>query len=131
MENTFDEHGKWTVQSLKQLAAITQVDLENSIALLWKGCPDMLIDNTPRERYGGEKAKVTDIAMHHRIISATISGYALFLNSFNCIFPALIWGGDPRSGGRGHSPAAAFEARAPTSLSLSPPLCVALNCKLF
>lgn len=83
------------------------------------------------ERERGEKAKVTDIARHHRIISTTISGYTLFLNSFNCIFLALIRGGDPRSGVRGHPLAAAFEAQAPTSLSLSPPLRVALNCKLF
>lgn len=84
-----------------------------------------------RKQEGGKKAKVSDVARHHRIISTTISGYTLFLNSFNCIFPALIRGGDPRSGVRGHSLAAAFEAQAPTSLSLSPSLCVALNCKLF
>lgn len=84
-----------------------------------------------REEGGEKKAKVTDIARHHRIISTTISGYTLFLNSFNCIFLALIRGGDPRSGVRGHSRASAFEAQAPTSLSLFPPLCVALNCKLF
>lgn len=78
-----------------------------------------------------KKAKVTDIARHHRIISTTISGYTLFLNSFNCIFPALIRGGDPRSGVGGHSLAADFEAKASTSLPLSSPLCVALNCKLF
>lgn len=105
---------------------------ENSYTSV-RGYSDILIDKCPVRKRGGTggESKVIDVVRYHRIISTTISGYALFLNSFNCIFPALIRGGDPRSGVWGHSLAGAFEAQAPTTLCLFPPLCVALNCKLF